>query len=215
MIRQLSLLVGSTALAATLSVTAMAQEYSDGGKGRSGRGPAILTPVESYGVHPPGYTGPTGLLHHKNATFVPYYAPLSPTPTFTRYRTTAYTNYYTGYCRHGKSGSKPTPYGADGWGCGPLPAADGPSPEASRYGPFTSVLRDDTYYWRMGGNGHVPYGTPRPPHGGPPDLVDMIQASRNQGGSFGHSSCCAPAAASSVAAGPAIMPPAEQSLSPQ
>jgi hypothetical protein len=210
MIRQLSLLVGSAALAATLSLTATAQEYSNGGTGPKGRGPAILTPVESFGVHPPGDTGPTGHFHHNKQTFTPYYAPLSPTPTFTRFRTTHYTNYYIGYCRHGKNGAKPTIYGSDGWGKGPMPTGDGPGPEASRYGPYTSVLRDDTVFWRMGGNGLVPYGTPRPPHGGPPDLIDMIQTTRKQGGPSGPSAgCCSSTAAPTVAAGPAIMAPAE------
>jgi hypothetical protein len=57
----------------------------------------------------------------------------------------------------------------------------------------------------MGGNGLVPYGTPRPPHEGPPDVVDMIQASRRGGG-------CHPAGdgAAAVVAGPAILAPLEK-----
>ena len=214
--REPSLLAGLTALAATLPLTASAQEYSNGGNGPKGRGPAILSPVEAYGLHPPGDTGPSGHFHHNKEIITPYYAPLSPTPTFARFRTTHYTNYYLGYCRHShKYGSKPTHYGSDGWGPGPMPSPDGPGPEANRYGPYTTVLRDDTLYWRMGGNGLVPYGTPRPPHGGPPDLIDAIQASRGHGGPSGASCGCGPAAAPAVAAGPAIMPPAEQPVSPQ
>jgi hypothetical protein len=205
-----------TALAATLPLSASAQEYSNGGTGPKGRGPAILSPVEAYGIHPPGQTGPAGHFHPNQEIITPYYAPLSPTPTCARFRTTHYTNYYLGYCRHSHQyGSKPTHYGSDRRGPGPMPSPDGPGPEAVRYGPYTTVLRDDTLYWRMGGNGLVPYGTPRPPHGGPPDLIDAIQASRGQGGPSGASCGCGPAAAPTVAAGPAIMPPAEQTVSPQ
>jgi hypothetical protein len=208
MMRHPALLVVLTVLAVTLSATA--QEYSNGGTGPKGRGPAILTPVESFGVHPPGDPGPTGHFHHNKKVITPYYAPLSPTPTFARFRTTHYTNYYMGYCWHShKYGAKHTIYGSDGWGPGPMPSPDGPGPEASRYGPYTSVLHNDTVFWRMGGNGLVPYGTPRPPHGGPPDLIDAIQATRQHGGPSGHASGCGTVTAPSVAAGPAIMSPAE------
>jgi hypothetical protein len=76
------------------------------------------------------------------------------------------------------------PYGADGgWGEGPLP--EGPMPHDPsgtplHYGVYTSVLLDDTTFWNLGGNGQVPYGAPRPPHDGPPDLVDNIQTDRAQ-----------------------------------
>jgi hypothetical protein len=196
MLRPLTLLLGSAALAATLTLTATAQEYSDGGHGHHARGPAVLTPVELYGVHPPG----PGCCRHGAIT--PYYAPVAPTPTCRRWHTTCYTPYYCGYCPHRLFGPKPPPYGWEG-GCVPG-ATDGPG--GNTYGPYTAVLKDDTTYWNMGGNGLVPYGTPRPPHGEPPDLIDMIQASRGGG--------CAPAAQSVVSA-PPIMPPAEKSLPPQ
>jgi hypothetical protein len=221
MLRQLSLLFGSTALAATLSLTAAAQEYSNGGAGGHGRGPAILTPVEDYGVHPPGVTAP-GVFHRKRSTYVPYYAPLSPTPTFARWRPTCYfplmpyyTPYYTGYCPHRLFSPEPPPYGFDGgWGWGPRPGCDANGSGGSKlgsYGPYTSVLRDDTIFWNMGGNGLVPYGAPRPPHVGPPDLVDMIQGSRqNGGGSCSPSAGGAPVAALSGGAAPAILSPVEK-----
>jgi hypothetical protein len=95
-----------------------------------------------------------------------------------------YTPYYCGYCPHRLSDPEPPPYGADGgWGEGPVPGhADGAADDAQRrYGTYTAVLRDDSNYWNMGGNGLVPYGTPRPARTGPPDLVDMIQVSRENG----------------------------------
>jgi hypothetical protein len=192
--RHLALFLGSTALAAALSLTAMAQEYSNGGCGRRNRGPAILTPVEVYGVSPGGGCCPHG-------TITPYYAPLSPTPTCKRWRTTCYTPYYIGYCPHRLCGHKPPPYGADGWGAGPGPNLS-ENARFDNYGPYTSVLKDDTIFWRMGGNGLVPYGAPRPPHGGPPDLVDQIQQSRGNGGP---GQC----ATSTAVAGPAIAAPEE------
>jgi hypothetical protein len=72
-------------------------------------------------------------------------------------------------------------------------------------------LQDDTIFWNMGGNGLVPYGAPRPPHGGPPDLVDMIQVSRKTGGGSGLP--CpggAPVTAWNGQAAPAILPPPEK-----
>ncbi|MGH7227444.1 MAG: hypothetical protein ACRELF_29890, partial [Gemmataceae bacterium] len=52
----LSVFFGSTVVAAMLSLPAAAQEYSNGNGhiNARGRGPAILTPVEAFGVHPPG-----------------------------------------------------------------------------------------------------------------------------------------------------------------
>jgi hypothetical protein len=224
--RLLSLLVGSTALAAVLPLTAAAQEYSNGGSGASGRGPAILTPVEAFGVHPPG-PDPADVnrcfFRSWRSTFLPYYAPLSPTATSVRWKPSCYfplmpyyTPYYPGYCPHRLCNRKPLPYGFDGgWGPGPVPGhgPDGPGGLPPAYGPYTSILRDDTIFWNMGGNGLVPYGTPRPPHGGPPDLVDAIQASRKNGRNG--DSCLpspdgAPVVTVSDGAAPAITPPAEK-----
>ncbi len=219
MMRQLSLLLGSTVLAATLSLAASAQECSNGGIGpqyssdgtgpqyssgccgRHARGPAVLTPVEAYGVSPGGGCCPHG-------TITPYYAPLSPTPTCKRWHTTCYTPYYIGYCPHRLFGPKPPPYGSDGWGPGPGPNCS-ENAKFDNYGPYTSVLQDDTIYWRMGGNGLVPYGAPRPPHSGPPDLVDMILQNRAGGGACRPSPGGTAMAPPSVAAGPAIQSPAE------
>lgn len=214
--QQLSLFFGSTALAAMLSLTAAAQEcahdgagatvygpeYSDGGHGKCGRCPATNTPVEAYGVHPPGVNC------CKHGAIVPYYAPLAPTPTCYRWRITHYTPYYCGYCAHRRHGPKPPPYGADGWGQGPMPG-QGPDGAQPNYGVFTSVVQDDTIFWNMGGNGLVPYGTPRPPHSGPPDIVDMIQVTRR--GGPGHAvPSGAPVATWSGGESPAIMQPAEK-----
>jgi hypothetical protein len=58
----------------------------------------------------------------------------------------------------------------------------------------------------MGGNGLVPYGTPRPPHQGPPDLVDAIQAARQNGGGI-----CPPSIdGAPVITAPATLPPTEK-----
>jgi hypothetical protein len=226
--RQLSLFVGSTALAAILSMTAAAQEcasgaaapsvdagapvygpeYCDGGHGVHKRGPAILTPVEAYGVQPPGVNC------CKHGAIVPYYAPLAPTPTCYRYRTTCYTPYYCSYCGHHLHGPKPPPYGADGWGKGPMPG-QGPDGIQPNYGVFTSVLQDDTIFWNMGGNGLVPYGTPHPPRNGPPDIVDMIQVTRRSGSGCHPGPDGAPVVVVTDGAAPAITPPAEKSAPPR
>jgi hypothetical protein len=80
-----------------------------------------------------------------------------------------------------------------------------------KYGVYTSVLQDDTLFWNMGGNGLLPYGTPRPPPNGPPDLVDMIQMSRQQGdGPCAPSPDAAPGTVVSDGAAPAVTPPAEK-----
>jgi hypothetical protein len=207
MLRRLSLFLGSTALTATLSLTASAQEcsngvpanvygpeYSNGGACQKGRGPAVLTPVEAFGVHPPGPdpadTNRCWILRKWRQVFHPYYAPVAPVSTSARWAPSCYfplmpyyTPYYVGYCPHRLCTPKPPPYGYDGgWGPGPMPC-DGPMPAGPlNYGAYTSILLDDTTFWNMGGNGLVPYGTPRPPHNGPPDVVDAIQVTRAQGG---------------------------------
>lgn len=221
--RQLSLLLVSTALAATLSLPAAAQEYSNGtgALNARGRGPAILTPVEAFGVHPPGPDMADSrrcIFCWWKRTYIPYYAPLSPTSTSVRWKPWCYfplmpyyTPYYITYCPHRLCKPKPLPYGFDGgWGKGPAPdhpMPTNPSETPLRYGAYTSVIADDTTFWNMGGNGLVPYGTPRPAHSGPPDLVDAIQVSRRQGGRC----CCCPRSpnGTSLMAGPAILPPTE------
>lgn len=194
MAQRFSLLFSSTVLAATLSLPALAQEYSDGGKGARGRKEATLTPVEAFGVHPPGPDPGYAhrcIFHRWKYAYIPYYAPLAPVATSVRWKPWCYfpllpyyTPYYMGYCPKRLCQPKPAPYGSDGWGQGPMPDHPLPhdaGPTPLRYGVYTSVLQDDTVFWNMGGNGLVPYGTPRPAHEGPPDLVDMIQASRKQG----------------------------------
>ena len=218
--KRFTLVLVMTALAALLSRPAAAQEYSNGGNCKKGRGPAILTPVEAFGVHPPG-PDPADL--HRcvfcwwKYTYVPYYSPLAPIATSIRWKPWCYfplmpyyTPYYIGYCPHRLHCPKPLPYGYDGgWGHGPPP--DHPIPPVTdvaplRYGAYTSIVADDTTFWNMGGNGLVPYGTPRPPHDGAPDLVDAIQTSRQQG----CGACALSPGGLPLMPGPAILPPTEK-----
>ncbi|HVX14083.1 MAG TPA: hypothetical protein VHC22_23055 [Pirellulales bacterium] len=178
-------LFAGAALAAMMSLSAAAQEYSNGGTGGAGRGPATLTPVEAYGVHPPGLA-PADAGHYR--PYVPYYAPLSPVASSTRWRPWGYfplfpyfTPYYTGYCPGRLFNPRPRPYGWNGWGNGPMPEAplpDEPGTTPLRYGNYTSVVDDDTIFWNMGGNGLVPYGEVEFSTDRPPDLIDAIRASR-------------------------------------
>lgn len=207
-------------------------QYSNGGACARGRKKAILTPVEAFGVHPPGLdpydANRCWILHRWRHLFIPYYAPLSPTSTSARFKPWCYfplmpyyTPYYIGYCPHRLCDPKPPPYGWDGgWGPGPRPAppCDGPNaPKYNSFGAYTSILKDDTIFWNMGGNGLVPYGAPRPPHLGPPDLVDAIQSTRAQAYGFGGGACgggVAGAAPPAVLPGPATAPPMETAPKP-
>ena len=220
MLKRFTLFLVPIALAAMLARPAAAQEYSNGGICKKGRGPAIVSPVEAFGTHPPG-PDPADL-HRKvfcwwKYTYIPYYSPLAPIATSIRWKPWCYfpllpyyTPYYYGYCPKRLHNPKPLPYGCDGgWGHGPMP--DHPIPPLTdvaplRYGPYTSILTDDTVFWNMGGNGLVPYGTPRPPHSGSPDLVDAILVSRQQGGGV----CCPCAVGAPLMTAPAILPPGEQ-----
>lgn len=180
-----SCLLGSAALTAMLSLPATAQEYSNGGICASGRGPATMTPYEAFGVHPPGLA-PDDARHWK--PYVPYYAPLSPVASSTRWRPWSYhfllpyyTPYYMGYSPNRHRNPPPRPYGSNGWGDGPrpeMPVPEEPGTTPLNYAAYTSVIDDDTTYWNMGGNGLVPYGAPQPATVRAPDLIDAIQASR-------------------------------------
>jgi hypothetical protein len=191
-------------------------EYSNGGACCKGRKAAILTPVEAFGTHPPGLDPADAnrcwILHRWRELWIPYYAPLSPTSTSARWKPWCYfplmpyyTPYYCGYCPHRCHTPEPPPYGFDGgWGPGPKPKGPiphDPSGTPLNYGPYTSVLKDDTIFWNMGGNGLVPYGAPPAPRIWAPDLVDLIQVSRKHGGG-------APVEAWGGAA-PAVLPPTE------
>ena len=207
MTQRFSCLFASVALAAIMSLTVAAQEYSNGGKGAKGRGPATSTPVEAFGVHPPGLA-PADARHWK--PYIPYYAPASPVASSTRWRPWSYhfllpyyTPYYRGYSPHRLFNPPPRPYGSNGWGAGPRP--DAPLPEEPgttplEYAGYTSVIDDDTTFWNMGGNGLVPYGAPTPPRSGPPDIVDMIQASR------GHGACPVPPIVTSAPVTGSVLP---------
>ncbi len=225
--RLISYMFSSTALAALLALPAAAQEYSNGGICAKGRGPAILTPVEAFGVHPPGPDPADAnrcVFRRWRNAYLPYYAPLAPVATSVRWAPGCYfplmpyyTPYYLGYCPHRLCCPKPAPYGSDGWGQGPMPGQGDPGPGGPlpNYGAYTYIITDDTVFWNMGGNGLVPYGTPRLPHVGSPDLVDAIQASRQQlylggGGACAPVTIAAPVTVVSDGAAPAITPPGEK-----
>lgn len=217
--RRFLFLLGWVLFAATVSLPAAAQEYSNGGVCAKGRGPAILTPVEAFGVHPPGLDPADAKrwCYRWRQPFIPYYAPVSPVASTARWKPWGYypllpyyTPYYLGYCPHRLFNPPPQPYGADGWGKGPMP--DHPLPKKPgttplHYGPYTSVIDDDTIFWDMGGNGLVPYGSSGPSRIGPPDLVDAIQVSRAGGGHV-HGSA-------ELEIAPAIMAPHEVIEEPQ
>lgn len=191
--RRFLMLFAWVAFAAIASLPAAAQEYSNGGVCATGRGDATLTPVEAYGVHPPGLdpADTRRLCYRLRQPFFPYYAPVSPVASTARWKPWGYypllpyyTPYYLGYCPHRLFNPPPQPYGADGWGKGPMP--DHPLPKKPgttplEFGPYTSVIDDDTTFWNMGGNGLVPYGAPGASRVGPPDLIDAIQGSRAGG----------------------------------
>lgn len=183
----------AVALAMALSLSAAGQEYSNGGKRAKGRGPATSTPVEAFGVHPPGLA-PADARHWK--PYIPYYAPLSPVASSTRWKPWSYhfllpyyTPYYQGYSPHRPFNPPPRPYGSNGWGNGPrpeMPIPEEPGTTPLHYAGYTSVIDDDTVYWNMGGNGLVPYGEPPPVTPGSADLVDAIQADRAHRGRHRH-----------------------------
>jgi hypothetical protein len=174
----------SLVVASALPLTAAAQEYSNGGTGQKGRGPAIESPVDTFGINPPLKGSADDYpCCPKCALCTPYYAPLSPTPTFSRWCSDVLVPYYCGYCSHRHFRPKPPPYGWDG-ACGvPPPGAEvvEPGSPAYTFGVYTGAGTDEKAFWNMGGNGSVPYNAPPPPRSGPPDIVDMIQASRGRG----------------------------------
>lgn len=215
MAARLRIWLGSAVLLAGLTHSAAAQEYSNGGACASGRKEATLTPVEAFGVHPPGIdpADANRLIPRFRRQFVPYYAPRSPVATSARWEPwhyfpllPYYTPYHLGYCPHRLFNPEPRPYGSDGWGKGPMPDASIPTTPGTTplgYSAYTSVLWDETTFWNMGGNGLVPYGAPRARHGGGPDLVDAIQMSRQRGG------VRLPPPGFMQKPAPAVVPPAE------
>lgn len=193
MTRLFSCLVGAAVLATIASPPAAAQEYSNGGAGEAGRKAATLTPVEAFGVHPPGIDPADAQRRcaRSRQAYVPYYAPLSPVASTARWKPGAYrplapyyTPYYPGYSPQRHSKAPPRRYGSNGWGCGPMPEAPLPEEPGTTpldFGAYTSVIEDDTTYWNMGGNGLVPYGAPQPAGMRSPDLIDAIEAGRPRG----------------------------------
>jgi hypothetical protein len=181
------MLVASILLSGALTQNGAGQEYSNGGPDNRKLGPAIQSPVEAYGVQPPGSDAQDAKRLKKKwrYPYEPYYAPVSPVATSARWQPTVYhplapyyTPYYPGYSPHRHFKPEPPPYGSDGWGEGPMP--DPAAEFKPTYGVYTSVLRDDTIFWNMGGNGLVPYGAPPLNHPRPPDIIDTIQANRGR-----------------------------------
>lgn len=149
----------------SLGVAASAQ-------GRDERGCAILPPYES--PDPPGFNSANGDIDRKGG-FYPYYSPLVAISCRWGYKELI--PYYPGYCRK----SRHAPNRCGGAGCDdgvPVGAVDASTGAAFTYGAFTGrTANDDNVFWRMGGNGLVPYGDPQSPRPGP-DLIDLIQAHR-------------------------------------
>jgi hypothetical protein len=177
MLRRVVLLLQTTALAVPLCLAAPASAQVTDGLGTHNRGMAICSPLESPDA--PGHGKKSW-----DVPFYPYYSPLVPISS--RWKTTRLTPYYRGYC----PGNGPDPHaacGLNGAGCGSGFGPDGPKdPRFSTYGVFTGAAQDDTRFWRMGGNGLVPYGAPQPPRDRPPDIIDMIEAGRGQPGPVSH-----------------------------
>ena len=177
MLRRVAHFLQTTALAVPLSLVTAANAQVTDGLGMHNRGMATCSPLESPDA--PGH-GPKSW----NILFYPYYSP--SVPISSRWETTRYTPYYRGYC----PGHGPDPYaacGLRGSGCGYGLGPDGPKDLSfSTYGVFTGAGQDNTRFWRMGGNGLVPYGAPQPPGGGPPDIIDMIEAGRGHPGPGSH-----------------------------
>ena len=206
---------GPIILVALVSLPTTAQEYYTGGTCASGRKAATLTPVEAFGVHPPGIDPADAdrACDRLRQPYRPYYAPLSPVASTARWKPWSYhplypyyTPYYLGYCPHRLFNPPPRRYGSDGWGRGPrpeLPVPEEPGTTPLNFGPYSSVIEDDTTYWNMGGNGLVPYGAPPGAEVRPPDLIDAIQASRP------HGRGCTHFARTVVEEGPAIVSPLE------
>ena len=164
--RQLSWLLGAPAAALVLSLGMTAPARA----GHDERGCAILSPLDS--ADPPGFNSANGDIGKKGG-FIPYYSPLIPVSV--RWSYCYLVPYYCGYCRWSN-------------GCGPesccgagiVPA--GERGAVGTYGAFTGAGRDDALFWKMGGNGLLPYGAPPPPRSGPPDIIDMIEAHRGHPG---------------------------------
>jgi hypothetical protein len=162
----LSWLALTSAVAVVLSLGAAAQA-----RGPHERGCAILSPIDS--PDPTGCNSANCDIGKKGAC-LPYYSPLVPVSS--RWCCGKLVPYYCGYCPWGKHGAGE--YGAPGSeivvGPAGVPVAD--------YGAFTGGTgKDDKLFWRMGGNGLVPYGTPQPPHSRP-DIIDMIGAPHSHPG---------------------------------
>jgi hypothetical protein len=166
MTKPLLWLIGSSTVATVLWLGVTVPVHG----GHQERGCAILPPYES--PDPPGFNSANGDIDRKGG-FYPYYSPLVPISVRWGYKQVI--PYYPGYCRHGKHGASGCPGAHDGAPSGPMVE---PTGGRFDYGAFSGGAgQDDTRFWRMGGNGLVPYGTPQPPRS-TPDLIDMIQGQR-------------------------------------
>ncbi len=170
MIGPRALVLLTLALAVPLSLASPANAQVTDGLGLKNRGLAICSPLDSP-------DGPGWMPKCWKVPFTPYYSPLVPISS--RWKTTRLTPYYPGYWpdKHGAN-----PYaagGCGGTGGGPGHGAIQPGdPRFSTYGVFTGAVKDDTLLGKLGGNGLVPYGAPRPPRLNSPDIIDMIEAGR-------------------------------------
>lgn len=171
--KPLTRLIRSSALTMVLSLGLTAAAH-----GEEVRGCAILPPYES--PDPPGFNSANGDIERKGG-FYPYYSPLVPISVRWGYKHVV--PYYTGYHPRGKHGAGRCPSAP---GCGSALdnglASGGtlevPAGTSFDYGGFTGGAgKDANQFWRMGGNGLVPYGAPQSSRSRP-DLIDLLQAGR-------------------------------------
>jgi hypothetical protein len=158
----------SSAVAAGLLLGLTAAAHSGPEEG----GCAILPPYES--PDPPGYNSANGDIDRKGG-FYPYYSPLAPISVRWGYKELI--PYYPGYHRKGKHGVTSCGSAGMGYECAAEAgvALDLPPGVSFDYGRFTGGTgSDDNRFWRMGGNGLVPYGAAPPPRPGP-DLIDLLE----------------------------------------
>lgn len=157
--RRLSLLVGSTALAAFLSLAVTANAPA-----AHNRGNAICSPLES--PDPPGCsaTGPCAVY---KCMFNPYYSPIIPIAC--RWRTTCLTPYYPCYCpwfHH----AGPCVCTCPGLGFGPV----------GSFGGYTGTPQDEEVLLHLGGAGLSGHGPILP--AADPDKKETSEGSRGTDG---------------------------------
>lgn len=171
-----ALILQSLALALPLFLAYPANAQVTDGLGMKNRGCAICSPLDSPDC--PGWMPKCW-----KVPYWPYYSPLVPISS--RWKTCRLTPYYCGYLPPKHAPDSYAVGGCDGTGV-PLGAVIPGDPRFSSYGVFMGAVQNDTLFWRMGGNGLVPYCAPPPPRIGPPDIIDMIEARRGGCGPGSH-----------------------------